>query len=124
MTPSLSTDTTLGLSFVIETAPTSLRRQRRGWWVCVTVLTGFLPICVGCERSVDVPRTLRVADMTTGWLDTGVDESAHHKLVPTISFSLDNVSDQELGSLQVQGMFRRAGERVGSVRTSIRSSGT
>ena len=55
--------------------------------------------------------------------DTGVDESAQHKLVPTISFSLDNVSDQELGSLQVQGMFRRAGEEEGWGSAFVRAIG-
>ena len=56
----------------IEQAPVPLRRPRRRWWVCGTALMGFLLFSVACERSaVDVRRALRVADMTTGWLDVG-----------------------------------------------------
>lgn len=107
---SLKLDTAFCLSSVIETAPTPLRRSGRGRRVSVAALAGFLLISVACEPSVDVTRALRVTDMTTGWLDTSGSESAQNKLVPTISFSLDNVSEHELGSLQVQGMFHRAGE--------------
>ena len=120
---SLSLGITLGPNSVIEKAPTPLRRRRRGWWVCVTALTGCLLISVGCEQSVDVPRALRVADMTTGWLDAGADELAQNKLVPTISFRLDNVSEHELGSLQVQGMFHRVGEEEGWGSAFIRAVG-
>ena len=98
---------------VIEQAPTALRRLRRGWWAWGAALMGFFLISVGCERSaVDVPRALRVADITTGWLDAGTEDLPQNRLVPTISFRLDNVSDQEIGSLRVQGMFRRVGEDV------------
>ena len=51
-----------------------LDRSRRGW-VCGPALIGFLLLGVGCERSdVDVPRDLRVADITTGWFDAGSDD--------------------------------------------------
>lgn len=33
-----------------------------------------------------------------------------NKLVPVISFKLKNMSDQRLGTLQVNGLFRRVGE--------------
>ena len=98
---------------VIGRAPTSLRRLRRRRWACGTALIGLLLISGGCERSaVDVPNALRVADITTGWLDAATEGVPQNRLVPTISFRLDNVSEQEIGSLRVQGAFRRVGEDV------------
>ena len=115
--------TAFGLSSVIETAPTPLRRSGRGRRVSVAALAGFLLISVGCEPSVDVPRALRVTDMTTGWLDTSASESAQNKIVPTISFSLENVSEHKLGSLQAQGIFHRAGEEEGWGSAFVRAIG-
>ena len=111
------------LRVVIEKAATSFGRPRRRWWVWETALIGLLLISVGCGRSVDVPRALRVVDMTTGWLDAGTEDLAQNKLVPTISFRLDNVSEHEIGSLQVQGMFRREGEDEGWGSSFIRAIG-
>lgn len=97
---------------------------RRAWWVCGPALIGFLLLSVGCGRPVvDVPRDLRVADMTTGWFDAGSDDLAQNKLVPTISFRLDNISEHETGSLRVQGMFHRAGEDEGWGAAFIRATG-
>ena len=56
---------------------------------------------------LDVQAALGVTDMTTGWLDVGFDELGRNKLVPTISFRLENVSDQRLQTLQLNGVFRR-----------------
>ena len=108
---------------VMDRASTPLRRPRHHWWVYGPALIGTLLIGGGCQRSlVDVPRALRVADITTGWFDAGIDGLAH-KLVPTISFRLDNVSEHKLGSLQVQGMFRRAGEEEGWGSAFVRAIG-
>ena len=98
----------------------SLRRRV----VRLGAVIGFLLIGVGCERSVvGVPRALRVPDITTGWFDAGSHDLAQNKLVPIITFRLDNVSAHELGSLQVQGMFRRAGDDEGWGSTFIRAVG-
>ena len=56
---------------------------------------------------LDVRAALDVTDMTTGWLDVGLDELGRNKLVPTVSFRLENVSDQRLRTLQLNGVFRR-----------------
>ena len=41
---------------------------------------------------VDLGTALEVEDITTGWLDVGVDDYGRNKLVPTLSFRLSNVS--------------------------------
>ena len=108
---------------VIEQPPPSLRRQRRRWWLG-PALVGLLLLGVGCQQSeVDIPHDLRVADITTGWLDAGVDDLGQNKLVPAISFRLENMSEHETDSLRVQGMFRRAGEDEGWGSAFLRATG-
>jgi len=69
------------------------------------VLAGVL--AGGCGASLDARTALAVADVTTGWLDVGLDELGRNKLVPTISFRLRNVSDERIRTLQLNGVFRR-----------------
>ena len=56
---------------------------------------------------LDVQGALDVTDVTSGWLDVGLDDLGRNKLVPTFSFRLENVSDQRLRTLQLNGVFRR-----------------
>ena len=63
---------------------------------------------LGCGGPrLDVPATLAVTGVTTGWLDAGLDDLGRSKLVPTISFLLRNVSDDPVRTLQLNGVFRR-----------------
>ncbi len=48
-----------------------------------------------------------MAEVTTGWLDVGFDEFGRNKLVPTISFRLENMSSESVRTLQLNGVFRR-----------------
>jgi len=59
---------------------------------------------------VDIASAARVTDVTTGWFDAGLDEYRRNKLVPTLSFRLENVTDRPLRTLQINGVFRRVGE--------------
>ena len=56
---------------------------------------------------LDVRAALDVSDVTTGWLDVGLDDLGRNKLVPAISFRVENVSDGRLGMLQLNAVFRR-----------------
>ena len=56
---------------------------------------------------LDVRATLRATDIKTGWLNVGLDDLGRNKLVPVIQFRLENVSDQRLRALQLNGVFRR-----------------
>jgi hypothetical protein len=62
-----------------------------------------------CGPTVDLSTGLQVLDVSTGWKDAGL-EGGQNKLVPSITFKLKNVSDQELNSLQANVVFRRNGE--------------
>jgi hypothetical protein len=60
----------------------------------------------GCAP-LDVQTALDVTQITTGWLDVGLDDLGRNKIVPTISFRLQNVSEARMRTLQLNGVFRR-----------------
>jgi hypothetical protein len=66
-------------------------------------------VCAGCGPTVDLTKGLEVEVVSTGWFDAGI-VNGQNKLVPTASFKLKNVSDQKLVTLQINALFRRAGE--------------
>jgi hypothetical protein len=63
----------------------------------------------GCGPTVDLTKGLQVSIVNTGWFDKGI-VNGQNKLVPSVTFTLKNVSDQKLVTLQVQALFRRVGE--------------
>jgi hypothetical protein len=63
----------------------------------------------GCGPTVDLSKGLKVTIVNSGWFDAGI-VNGHNKLVPSVSFTLQNVSDQKLGSLQINAVFRRVTE--------------
>src|SRR5437763_16853177 len=63
----------------------------------------------GCGPTVDLTKGLQVTIVNTGWYDAGI-VNGQNKLVPTVSFTLKNVSDRKLVSLQVNALFRRLTE--------------
>ena len=64
-------------------------------------------ILAGCNSQVPVDQAISVEDVTTGWLDLGIDNLGRNKLVPTISFRLANDSTESVRTLQLISSFRR-----------------
>ena len=62
-----------------------------------------------CGHDVDLATSLQVDTVTTGWFDAGLIDGKK-KLVPAVSFTLKNASDQRLRVLQVNASFRRVGQ--------------
>ena len=56
--------------------------------------------------TVDLTKGLQIDVVDTGWFDVGIVEGKN-KLVPTVSFTVKNVSDQKLVSLQMMASFFR-----------------
>jgi hypothetical protein len=77
-------------------------------WPAVAVLGALL--ASGCDKPVDLTQALQVQDVSTGWWDAGV-ENGQNKLVPSVTFTVKNVSDQSLKVLQVNVLFRRVTEK-------------
>jgi hypothetical protein len=69
----------------------------------------FALVCSACGPTVDLTKGLQVAVVSTGWFDAGI-VNGQNKLVPMVSFTLKNGSDQKLVTLQINALFRRAGE--------------
>ena len=79
-------------------------RQLRGW-----LAIGSVALSVACGPTVDLTQGLQIDVVSTGWHQaTGTPEQI--KLVPAVSFNLKNVSDQKLGMLQVNAIFKRIDE--------------
>ncbi len=74
---------------------------------CLAVLL----VCAGCGKPVDLVSGLQVQNASTGWFDAGI-VHGQNKLVPSISFSLKNMSDQTLVALQINAVFRRVIEKT------------
>ena len=84
-------------------------RQTR-WWrrlgpVGLFVL-GVTSLGSGCSPSINVTEALVVTDITTGWFDAGILEDGKNKIVPGISFTLHNVLEDNVSSVQLLGSFR------------------
>jgi hypothetical protein len=65
--------------------------------------------CAACGPSIDVTKGVQVDAVSTGWVSAGVVDGKN-KVVPAVSFTLKNVSDQKLPALQVNAVFRRVNE--------------
>ena len=63
---------------------------------------------VACE-SREVEKVLKVTDVKTGWYDAGI-VNGENKIVPSVSFHLQNVSDESISNVQILAVFKRANE--------------
>jgi hypothetical protein len=66
-------------------------------------------LLAGCQ-SREVEKDLSIVGARTGWYDVGVQPDGNNKLVPSISFELENVSDRDIASVQLNAVFKRVGE--------------
>jgi len=78
---------------------------------CVRLLLLLLAIAstAACGPTVDLTTGLQVTIVNSGWYDLGI-VNGQNKLVPSITFTLTNVSDQKLTTLQTNALFRRVTE--------------
>jgi len=78
------------------------------------VLLASLTGAAACGPTVDLTTGIEIEAISTGWLDAGV-VAGKNKVVPAVTFTLKNVSDQKLSALQVNAIFRRvnSGEEWG-----------
>ena len=61
-------------------------------------------IAAGC-RSRIVEKDLRIVEVRTGWYDTGI-VGGQNKLVPSVTFKLENVSQEAIKNVQLNAVFR------------------
>jgi len=68
-------------------------------------------LCTGCGPTVDLTKGLAVTITNSGWYDLGI-VNGQTKLVPMVTFTLRNTSDQKLVTLQINALFRRISENT------------
>jgi hypothetical protein len=66
-------------------------------------------LAASCGSQFDVEKAVKITDVHTGWYDAGI-QDGKNKLVPSVSFKLQNVSNDPVDSVQVNAIFRRVGE--------------
>jgi hypothetical protein len=78
--------------------------MRASAMVCLSAL-----LSSGCAPEVDLGKALQVEVVSSGWFDAGI-VNGQNKLVPSVSFTLKNNSDQRLAAVQVNARFSRGKE--------------
>ena len=77
-----------------------------------TMLTGLLLLLMGltsaCDRTVDLAQTLSLEAVSSGWVSAGI-VGGKTKLVPTMSFTIKNSSEETLSVLQLNALFKLVG---------------
>jgi hypothetical protein len=66
-------------------------------------------LLAACE-SREVDKDLKIVEVHTGWYDAGVIAGGQNKLVPSVSLGLQNVSERDIASVQLNAVFKRVGE--------------
>ena len=74
------------------------------------VLLLVIVCTAACGPIVDLTKGLHVDILDTGWFDAGI-VNGQNKLVPSVTFTLKNISTQKLTTLQVNALFRRVTEK-------------
>src|SRR5262245_55937673 len=74
--------------------------------LCGIIAFAGIIVSIGCGPIVDLTSGLKVENVSTGWYETEATDS-QIKRVPAVSFTLKNLSDQKLGTLQVNAVFKR-----------------
>jgi hypothetical protein len=69
----------------------------------------FSLAAASCGPTVDLTKGLQVQVLSSGWYDAGIVDGKN-KLVPSVTFTLKNLSDQDLPVLQVNALFHRVTE--------------
>jgi len=83
-------------------------RARRHLCRSILVLVATVGL-VGCDKPIDLAKALQIEEVSSGWHDAGVADGKN-RLVPSVTFKVKNVSDQQLVVLQVNVLFRRLNE--------------
>ncbi len=83
------------------------RAAKAGRWRAAAIVSALA--AAACGPPVDLARDLQVIDVETGWFDAGI-VAGKNKLVPDISFVLENVSDHPIRGVQINLAFWRRGE--------------
>ena len=71
-----------------------------------------------------MPGALQLTQVSSGWFDAGLDGLGRNKIVPSVSFRLENSTDDTIRYLQLNAVFRRQGEEEEWGTAYVRAFGT
>jgi hypothetical protein len=82
--------------------------SRHGWIACAAVL--FAGVAASGCNSVDLKTQVQVVDVSSGYYDNGLTAAGMNHMVPSVTFSLRNVSDKEVSSIDMVVMYWATGQ--------------
>ena len=88
------------------------------------ILLGALFVVSCSGPALDMPASVRLTQVSSGWFDAGTDSLGRNKLVPSVSFRIENSIDDTIRYLQLNGVFRRQGEEEDWGTAYVRAFGT
>jgi hypothetical protein len=92
----------------MEAAPRPAARRLHGTRLLACLALGLAT--AACGAGPDIGQALQVTDVVTGYYDAGIVQGKN-KLVPSISFHVKNASSSEVSSVQLNAVFRVAGDQ-------------
>jgi hypothetical protein len=84
----------------------------------------ILASAAGCSRGADLATAAKINEVTTGWFDAGVTDDGKNKLVPSVSFRINNAGQATLGSTQLNLIFKRVTDTEEWTTSFVRGIGT
>lgn len=78
---------------------------------------------LGCGETVDLSQGLEIVEVSSGWSDDGP-VNGQNKIVPTVAFKFRNISNQTLGTLQANVLFRRVDDEAEWASSFVRITGS
>jgi hypothetical protein len=90
----------------------------------VLLLLILAVVTAGCGGGADLATAVKISDVTTGWFDAGVTEDGKNKLVPSVSFRLNNAGQDTIGSTQLNLIFKRVTDTEEWTTSFVRGIGT
>ena len=82
-------------------------------------------VCTSCGGPpLDVPASVRLIPVSSGWFDAGADTLGRNKIVPSVSFRLENTTADTIRYVQLNAVFRRQGEEEEWGTAFVRAFGT
>lgn len=92
-------------------------------WSSVS-LVPVLVLAAACGSNVNLATSAKLTEVTTGWFDAGITEDGKNKLVPSVSFRIQNTGTATIGSTQLNLIFKRIIDQEEWTTSFVRGIGT
>jgi hypothetical protein len=97
-----------------------LRGRAAGLVVTLLAVAGSAAACSG--PSINLKASAQLVEVSTGWYDAGI-EKGKNKLVPSVTFKIQNVGGQPFSNVQLNAVYRVVGDQEELGSTYVRARG-